>query len=86
MRQSLPHGTKPSSGVVDVDAPILPLPEDGLMRVKDVMQYIRVGRTTWHEWVKSGFAPQPVKIGCNTFWRCRDLRRFIDEVSHAANA
>jgi len=58
--------------------PILALPEDGLLKANDVIEFIRVGKSTWFTWVREGIAPQPVKIGCNTFWRAREIRAFID--------
>jgi len=71
------------AGMGEVDIPLLPLPEDGLLKAKDVLQYIRVGKSTWFKWVSEGFAPPAIKIGCNTFWRCRDLRVFIDKAAKA---
>jgi len=66
-----------SVNIQDVDKQMLPLPEDGLLKVNDVLKYIRASKSVWLAWVRTGVAPRPVKIGCNTFWRGRDLRLFI---------
>jgi len=58
----------------------LPLPEDGLLQLKDVLQFIKVGKSTWWKWVNKGIAPQPNrKIGAVTFWRASDIRKFISD-------
>ncbi len=63
----------------------LPLPEDGLLQLKDVLQYIKVGKSTWWKWVGSGIAPQPSrKIGAVTFWRASDIRAFIMDEGEAS--
>jgi len=74
-----------SSGMAEADAPALPLPEDGLLRVDDVLQFVRVSKTTWFGWVRSGVAPRPIKIGGSTFWRAKTLRRWIEKVCSDAN-
>jgi len=58
-------------------AALMPFPEEGLMKVKDVLMYIRVSKATWFDWVKRGIAPQPRKIGFNTFWDAQAVRQFI---------
>jgi len=58
-------------------AALMPFPEEGLMKAKDVLMYIRCSAATWHAWVKAGVAPQPRKIGFNTFWDAREVRQFI---------
>jgi len=65
--------------VVDRDTPLMPFPEKGLIKVAEVLKYIRIGKTTWWEWVRDDFAPKPVKKGCSTFWRCDELLKFMDE-------
>jgi len=57
---------------------VLSLPEEGLLQLKDILRYIKVGRSTWWKWVKEGIAPPPTrKIGAATFWRASDIRDFI---------
>jgi len=57
----------------------LPLPEDGLLQLKDVLQFIKVGKSTWWNWVHKGIAPKPKKVGSMTLWRASDIRLFIAE-------
>jgi len=87
MRQSSAPAQKKSSGMAGIDARMLErrrvFPDDGLFKVSTVVEIIDVGRSTWFDWVKSGLAPQPIKIGCNTFWRGQDIWRFIEGVCDA---
>lgn len=58
--------------------PINALPEEGLIRLKHLLQIIPVGRTSWHEGVKKGIFPQPVRLGPRTIaWRVEDIRALI---------
>jgi len=68
--------------VGDTKAALMPFPEVGLLKVKDVLMYVRVSPATWFGWVKKGVAPAPRKIGSNTFWDAQAVRQFIQgEVS-----
>ncbi|MDX8401828.1 MAG: hypothetical protein R8K47_04285 [Mariprofundaceae bacterium] len=58
------------------------LPDQGLVQLKEVLDAIRVSRTTWWRWVKDGLAPQPVKIGSVTLWRTSELKKFIEDPEH----
>jgi len=44
-----------------------------------------VSRSTWWAWVKSGKAPQPIKLspGC-TVWRESDVRAFAESLAGGA--
>lgn len=54
------------------------LPETGYIRVKDVLRYIPVSKSTWWAGVKSGRYPKPVKLGPRTTaWHVQDIRNFI---------
>lgn len=50
-----------------------------LLRLAQILPHkIPVSRATWWRWVKSGKAPQPVKIGIRvTAWRESDIEKFI---------
>jgi prophage regulatory protein len=50
-----------------------------LVRLPDALQAVSLGRTAWLDLVKSGTAPQPVKIGRATFWVWSELQAFIAE-------
>lgn len=46
---------------------------------RGIQPLIPIGRSTWWQWVSSGKAPQPVKLGSRTtVWRTQDIREFIE--------
>ena len=52
-----------------------------LMRLKDILQVIPVGRSTWWLWVSQGKAPAPIKLGERvTCWHSADIEDFIEGV------
>lgn len=58
------------------------LPETGFLRLKQVLDFIPIGKTCWWEGVKSGRYPKPVKLSerC-TAWRAEDIRHLIHDLS-----
>lgn len=55
------------------------LPKLGFYRVNDILEIIPIGRSTWWQWVASGKAPEPVRLGPRTTaWRMEDIDLFID--------
>ena len=55
------------------------LPQDGLLRIKRVLQFVPVSRSTWWAGVKSGRYPKPVKLSERvTCWKAADIRRLVD--------
>lgn len=58
-------------------ADLIKLKIDRLLRLKEVLEIIPVGRSTWLSWVPQGIAPAPVKIGRCTFWKQSELIEFI---------
>lgn len=57
------------------------LPDTGYIRVKEVLRYIPVSKSSWWAGVKSGRFPQPVKLGPRTTaWRVQDIRSYIETV------
>ncbi|GAB6178104.1 hypothetical protein JCM16814_29950 [Desulfobaculum senezii] len=56
------------------------LPETGLLRVNQVLQFIPISRSGWWAGVKSGRYPQPVKLSERvTAWRAEDIRALIEQ-------
>ncbi len=56
------------------------LPETGFLRIRQVLNFIPIGRTTLWERVKAGTFPRPVKLGPKTtVWRVEDVRAFMVE-------
>lgn len=57
------------------------MPETGYIRVKEVLRYIPVSKSTWWSGVKSGRYPKPVKLGPRTTaWRVQDIRNYIENI------
>jgi predicted DNA-binding transcriptional regulator AlpA len=57
------------------------LPQTGYLRLRSVLNFFPVGKSTWWAGVKSGRFPQAVKRGPRiTAWRAEDIRALIDAV------
>ncbi|MDR1888348.1 MAG: AlpA family phage regulatory protein [Zoogloeaceae bacterium] len=55
------------------------LPETGFLRLKQVLCFIPVGKSTLWEGVRAGYYPKPVKLSPNvTVWRVEDIRALIE--------
>ncbi len=58
------------------------LPETGFLRLKQILQFIPVGKSTWWAGVKSGKYPKPIKLGAKTtVWRAEDIKAFIERLA-----
>lgn len=68
-----PESTQPAT------SPVLFLANERLVRLPQCLEAVTLGRTAWLDLVKSGKAPQPVKIGRATFWVWSEVQRFIAE-------
>lgn len=54
------------------------LPDTGLMRIKQVLQFIPVSRSAWWAGCKAGKYPKPFKLSEKiTVWRASDIRQLI---------
>ena len=61
----------------------LVLPLDGFSRYASFRHLICIGRTKWHELVKSGKAPQPISLGSRTtVYSNKELHRFMNDPSN----
>ena len=61
----------------------LKLNDTGFLRLKQVLQLIPVGETTWRVGVKEGILPQPVKVaGKVNLWRVEDIKELISSYSN----
>jgi len=62
-------------------------PKFGFVRLKQVLQVIPVGRSTWWRGVKEGRFPEPIKLGPRTTcWRAEDIRNLVERLSAAQAA
>lgn len=57
------------------------LPESGLLRLKQVLIFIPVSKSTFWNGVRTGRFPKPVKCGRCTFWRAEDIRQLLEQIS-----
>ena len=47
---------------------------DQLFRIKQVLEILPIGRSTWWEGVRSGVYPEPIKLGPRTTcWRSSEV-------------
>lgn len=55
-----------------------PIPETGFLRLRAILKFIPISKSTWWEGVKTGRFPKPVKLGLRiTAWRAEDIRALI---------
>jgi prophage regulatory protein len=55
------------------------LPQIGLLRIKQVLQFVPVSRSHWWQGVKEGRFPKPVKLSRRvTCWKVADIRRLVE--------
>ena len=61
------------------------IPQTGFLRLRAVLRFYPVSRSSWWAGVKSGRYPKPVKLGPNTSaWRAEDVRELIERLSAEA--
>ncbi|MEW7988430.1 MAG: AlpA family phage regulatory protein [Candidatus Thiodiazotropha endolucinida] len=54
------------------------LPEDALIRVRDVLRIIPVSKSTWFKGIQDGKYPKPKKIGERaSAWRVGDILNLV---------
>lgn len=65
----------------------LHIPQDGFLRLSQVLQIIPVGKSTWWAGIKSGRFPHGVKLGPRTTaWRVEDIRQLLQELGASGDA
>ena len=61
---------------------INPLPQEGFVRLPQVLHVLGIGKTTFWEGVKTGRFPAPVKLGPRTtVWKVEDIRNLINRIA-----
>lgn len=59
-----------------------PLPQEGFVRLPQVLHVLGIGKTSFWDGVKSGRFPAPVKLGPRTTaWKVEDIRALITRFS-----
>lgn len=56
------------------------LPNEGLLRISQVLKFVPVSRACWWKKVKEGIFPKPIKLSERvTVWRVSDIRTLIEK-------
>jgi len=71
--------------------PALPLPEslteDILLRLPEVLQVVRIPKSSWWRGIKEGRFPKPIKLGPRTSaWRSSSIKSLIDRLDAESRA
>ena len=57
-----------------------PLPDQGFVRLPQVLAMIPVSRSSWYAGIKSGRFPKPVALGPRTSaWKISDIKALIEQ-------
>lgn len=61
------------------------LPETGFIRVKQVLEFLPISKSSWWDGVKKGRFPAPVRLGPRTTaWKVESIRALIESLSEKA--
>lgn len=59
-----------------------PLPQEGFVRLPQVLHVLGIGKTPFWEGIKTGRFPAPVKLGPRTtVWKVDDIRNLINHIA-----
>lgn len=62
---------------------ILPLPQEGFVRLPQVLHVLGISKTTFWDGIKKGRYPAPIKIGRRiAVWKVQDIRELITQLSN----
>ena len=54
----------------------------GFLRLKEVLELIPVGESTWYRGVNSGYFPKPIKIMESiSAWKTEDIEKLIEKLN-----
>ena len=66
----------------NINHDLRPLPQEGFVRLPQVLHVLGIGKTTFWEGIKTGRFPAPIKLGPRTaVWRVDDIRGLISRIS-----
>ena len=58
----------------------VPIDDEALLRLPEILRLVPIGKSTWWAGVKSGRYPKPIKLGPGiTAWRWTDIRALLTE-------
>ncbi len=56
-----------------------PADTDRLIRLREVLEFIPISKSTWWEGVRTGRYPKPIKLGSRlTCWRLADILEIVE--------
>lgn len=77
------HVTLPQEMIAGGKIMISKTPQQGFLRLPQVLALIPVSKSTWWDGCKSGRYPQPVKIGPNsTAWKAEDITELMQRLAN----
>ena len=63
------------------------IPANGFLRLKQVLQFIPIGKTAWYAGIKEGRFPKPIQLSARTaVYRAQDIAALIDKISQGQGA
>lgn len=63
------------------------VPTTGFLRLKQVLQFIPIGKTAWYAGIKEGRFPKPIQLSARTaVYRAQDIAALIDKISQGQGA
>ena len=63
------------------------VPTTGFLRLKQVLQFIPIGKTAWYAGIKEGRFPKPIQLSARTaVYRAQDISALIDKISQGQGA
>jgi prophage regulatory protein len=72
----------PETGFLPQDVSVISLPDTGFLRLRQVLSFIPLGKTSWLKGVRTGRFPKPVKLSTRCVaWRAEDIRQLIKTLS-----
>ena len=56
--------------------------QERLLRMQDLAERLRIGKSTVWYWLKMGILPKPIRFGTRfTAWRESDVQKFIEDMA-----
>jgi len=57
------------------------IPQNGFMRLEQVLSVMPIGKTAWYDGIKTGKFPKQVMLGRRTSaWRASDIRELVESL------
>ena len=64
-----------------------PLPENGFLRLPQVLSLIPISKASWYNGIAAGRYPAPIKLGPRTSaWKVTDIHALIEQLGQQSTA